>query len=218
MFDQFGGGRLGPDHGGFNRCDVLIDLPDDTVLDVLLQFDESDETPPDTVVRGEAAPDGDGCVATPTLTDAGVVEVATKTDDWSDAELCDVATAALDHAEAVLREVDEVPRRVAPDPRSLALVDACTLLTRTDLARAGIRGSRARARFRELVLPVALGRRFPVGDLRPGATSRTTKVFNRTYQNDFGDELVETALLVVERAHGDLAVGMSGPVAAKLPG
>lgn len=240
-FDRFGPARLDADYGGFNRCDVLVDLTDDIEMDVMLQFhgQESDEPPPETVRRSEPEIGDGDCAVTLTLTDFGVIELVTETDEWSDAELCEVADEAADHVEGQLSGLDEVPRRAEPDPRSLALVDACALLTPADLDAEPDPGfADWQCRWDDLQVLFDKGNAASAED---GATPRqlsghdvyveeggygdetcVARVVNLRYQNDSGDALVEMALVV---ADGDQpmaqlceqALAFAGPVASRLP-
>lgn len=131
----FGDATLDPDYGGFNRCDVVVDLGDHEAgheADVRVELRTGDGGG-DEVERGSVERDDDSCDVTFTLTDGNVVEIVAKADDGADANLCAMATAAADKAESVLRVNDEIPRRPAAVAGSLLDVDACMLLTSADL-------------------------------------------------------------------------------------
>ncbi|GAB1509449.1 serine/threonine-protein kinase [Actinophytocola sp. KF-1] len=128
----FGDATLDADYGGFNRCDVVVDLGDRFDADVRVEL-RSGDAGGEEVERGPAERDDDSCDITFTLTDGNLVEVVAKADEGADANLCAMATAAADKAESVLRVNDEIPRRPAAVAGSLLDVDACMLLTPADL-------------------------------------------------------------------------------------
>jgi hypothetical protein len=137
VLSRFGEAEVVRDYGGFNRCDVLIAVAGDDEIDVRFQFGTASSAAvsgPARVVRHEPARETDVCDIKLTLADQAILEVTAKSDDNVDTDFCQVADVAADHAESVLAQRGEVPRRVEPDLRSLATVDACALITPADLA------------------------------------------------------------------------------------
>jgi hypothetical protein len=126
----FGDTTVDTAYGGFNRCDVLVEVGDSEV-DVGFYLD-SDVGPRGAVVRHEPQRESGDCVVTFTLADGTELAIVAKTDGAAD--LCAMAGTAADHAESVLRANDQVPRRPAVDAASLAHTDACALVTAADLA------------------------------------------------------------------------------------
>jgi len=222
---RFGDTSVDANYGGLNRCDVFIDVSGDEDIDVVYQFDGPAE-PTKQVVRHEPERNDGSCDIAITLADATILEIDTRFDGPRD-DLCDVAGAAADHAESVLRANDEVPRRPAPDPRSLANVDACSLLEPADLATVPVfAGAEPDAgfanwqcRWQDVDGDAAARVIFDRGDLADakegthlalsghdaylqeegyGANTCSVNVFNLEYRNDSGDDLVEMALVVIE--------------------
>ena len=248
VLSRFGEASVDPNYGGFNRCDVLIAVAGDDEIDVRFQFDEPDTdgtSAPARVVRHAAQRDSDACDIVLTLADQAVLEVTAKSDDDVDTDFCQVADVAADHAESVLGQHEEVPRRPSPDPRSQAGVDACTLLTAADLPIAeatpepGFGNWTCRWQFPDGAVRVIFdrndlqsaregsrltlsGREVYVEPEGYGTFSCVAKVFHLRYQDEFGDPQVELALVVAEggTAMTDLCrtvTTLAAPVAARLP-
>lgn len=227
VLGEFGAAAVDPNYGGLNRCDVLLDVDGEQDIDVLFQFDraESGTARPAGVVRHGPERDDGECGIALTLTDGNVLEVAARFDGQPPADLCEVATVAADHAETVLREHREVPRRAAPDPRSLADVDACGLITAADLtavpAYADATADPGFANWtcrwqppggdgslqvifdrndpddaRDGVREEVGGREIYVADGGYGVDTCVARVFHRAYQDESGDPQVELALVV----------------------
>jgi hypothetical protein len=132
---RFGDATLDADYGGYNRCDVVVNTPDGTEVDVRAElragFGGTGE-----VKRYPPERDDDSCDITVTLADGNQVEIVSKpvdSDEDSNADLCAMASTVADHAEDVLHANDEMPRRPAVPSGSLLNVDACTMLTAEDL-------------------------------------------------------------------------------------
>ena len=222
---EFGDTALDADYGGFNRCDVVVDLGDDDA-DVRVEL-RSGDAGGEEVERGPAERDDDSCDITFTLTDGNLVEVIAKADEGAEANLCAMATAAADKAESVLRVNDEIPRRPAAPPGSLLDVDACMLLTQADLRQLRgfanaepIRGfgnwdcrwpsangtAAARvifdkgsaASFHDGVRSTRSGRAVYLKEEDFGESTCQADVVNREYRNADGDMMAEVAMVVVE--------------------
>lgn len=136
VLSEFGPARLDVHFGAFNRCDVLIEVPEDDTVDVRFEFTSpGEEGPRGNVVRNPAERDDDSCDVTILLADRATLDVVAKTEDRIETDLCAVAAKATDHVMEVLGANEQVPRRPAPAPAaSLANVDACSLITAADLA------------------------------------------------------------------------------------
>ncbi len=222
----FGDATLDADYGGFNRCDVVVDLGDGQEADVRVELRGGDAGG-EEVARGAPERDDDSCDITFTLTDGNLVEIVAKADDGADANLCAMATAAADQAESVLRVNDEIPRRAPAVAGSLLDVDACMLLSQADLrelpgfARAEpVRGfgnwdcrwaaanGSAAARvifdkgsavsFRDGVRATRSGRDVYLKEEDFGEGTCQADVVNREYRGDDGVLLAEVAMVVVE--------------------
>lgn len=244
---EFGDATLDPDYGGFNRCDVVIDLGDDLAADVRVEL-RSGDTQVGEVMRGPVERDDDSCDVTITLADGNMVEVLAKEDDGADANLCAMATAAADQAVTVMQGEDEIPRRTAAEPGSLLDVDACMLLTAADLrslpgfanaspvpgfaswdCRWPNANGTAAARVifdkgdigsftHDGVHSTVSGRDVYLKEEDFGDNTCQADIVNREY----GDDLAEVAMVVVE---GDpavpelcrMATALAAPVASRLP-
>jgi eukaryotic-like serine/threonine-protein kinase len=249
VLSRFGEASMDRDYGGFNRCDVLVAVSGDDEIDVMFQFDEAaaEETSgPSRVVRHAPERDSDACDIALTLADQAVLEVTAKSDDDVDTDFCQVADVAADHAESVLAQHQEVPRRPALDPRSLAGADACAMLTAADLGgdpavtpepgfanwtcRWQSPNGALRVIFdrndlesaREGTRETESGREVYVEPEGYGSFTCVAKVFHLRYQDDFGDSQVELALVVAEggAAMTDMCrtvTTLAAPVAARLP-
>ncbi|TDV53748.1 serine/threonine-protein kinase [Actinophytocola oryzae] len=136
VLGRFGNATVAGDHGGFDRCDVLIAVSGDDEIDVVFRLDSAatGEDGPPRVVRHAPRREIDGCGIALTLADLAVLEITARSDDDVDTDYCQVATVAADQAEHVLARHREFPRRPSADPRSLARVDACRLVPRDELA------------------------------------------------------------------------------------
>lgn len=140
-FERFGKPILETDGGGFERCDVYLEVgPDRSVA--RLQLAAASEAPPEgvpeerdglVIVRG--APVNGECIRTLRLTDGNDVRISGQLLVGPAPDPCAVADVATDAALAVLTR-GPMPRRSAPfDTRSLAMVDACGLLDRATVAK-----------------------------------------------------------------------------------
>ncbi|MGH3878109.1 MAG: serine/threonine-protein kinase [Actinophytocola sp.] len=139
-FERYGTAVEDPAYGNFNRCDVLIELGEDTEVDVDLELlaptDPSVEPKPDATIEVEAAePDDEGgCDVSITLADLYRIDVNARPHGDVTLDLCEVAQVAGDRAVDLLPPRGELARRPEPfDPDSLARVDACKLLDRAAL-------------------------------------------------------------------------------------
>lgn len=230
VLGRFGKATLDANYGGINRCDVLIAVAGDDEIDVEFEFDQPGSGAPTTsntpqVVRHSAERDDDDCGIDLTLSDRSVLEITAKSDDDIDTDFCQVAAVAADHAESVLRQHTEVPRRPKGDPRSLATVDACGLITAADLASepayAGVSPEPGYAGWscrwpspdgalrvifdrndpdsaREGTRVAIDGRQVYVVPEGYGEFTCAARIFHLRYQDDNGDAHVELALVVVE--------------------
>jgi hypothetical protein len=136
VLSRFGATTLAADNGGFNRCDVLIDVAGDDRIDVEFVFEAAAGGAGSTsrIVRHAPERDSDGCDIALTLADRSVLLVTAKSDDDVDTDFCQVADVAADHAEGVLGQYPMWPRRPSFDRRSLANLKACDLISAGDLA------------------------------------------------------------------------------------
>lgn len=134
---RFGSTELDTDYGNFDRCDVLVSPPSDTVVDVRLDLNH--DPPPEQakparttgiVAVVEDPAESDACNRTLVLegvTDT-TITVTAKRDEKGKAPLCEIADTATTHAVETLNQ-GQIPRRDPGfPPESLAGQDACTLL------------------------------------------------------------------------------------------
>jgi len=227
VLSRFGEATVDVNYGGFNRCDVLIAVAGNDEIDVMFQFNSAGTHGAGTtqVVRHAPRRDGAACDIALTLSDQAVLSVTAKSDDDLDTDFCQVAAVAADHAEHILGEHREIPRRAKPDVRSLATVDACHLVTAADLAvepayagtspQAGYGDWSCRWQSAEGTLRVIFdrtgldnARQGMRTDLfghdvyvTPGGYGDFTcaaSVFHLRYQDPHGDQHVEVALVVAE--------------------
>jgi hypothetical protein len=144
LLARYGQPSLDPAYGGFERCDVLVRPAHGAEADVVVRFvaGPAGDLPVPVRSRGRArlvqeAPDGGECDRDLLLTgeQAYVNVYAQPSGDTPvpDALLCAMADTAAGHALEVLGSLPPggaLPRRSPPlPPRSLARVDACTLLS-----------------------------------------------------------------------------------------
>lgn len=227
VLSRFGETTMDADYGGFGRCDVLIAVAGDDMIDVRFQFDlaATRDAGGAQVVRHAPKRDSDACDIGLTLADQAVLSVAARSDDDLGADFCQVAAVAADHAESVLRQHKEIPRRTRVDARSLANVDACQLITAADLAAvpayAGVSPEpgygdwSCRWRSAAGALRVIFDRNELTGAGEGTRTERSGRdvyvlpdgygdftcsasVFHLRYEDPHGDEHVELALVVAE--------------------
>jgi hypothetical protein len=143
-FEKFGPAHEDPVYGGFNRCDVLIELGtdssgEDIEMDVALylldKVDPAARPAPDAKVEvesHEAEDDGD-CDVMITLADLNRVNIDARPHDDVKVDACEVARVAAARAIELLPP-DELKRRPEPfDAESLARADACAMLDRAAL-------------------------------------------------------------------------------------
>ncbi|GAB3649246.1 hypothetical protein GCM10028833_16600 [Glycomyces tarimensis] len=140
----FGEAKLDTDEGEFNSCDVFVDVPDASEVDVELEIYRSTTQPPDGeaevvgqigVVRSdEDMPEE--CDRTLILPDGEHIVSIDAEQMWGGSvDLCAMADTAVDGALAVLEE-GPIPRREGePDPGSLIGLSACELLDDAALER-----------------------------------------------------------------------------------
>jgi eukaryotic-like serine/threonine-protein kinase len=134
---QFGPAELEPDYGNFNRCDVLVTVPDRALVDVQAQFkvegslsqNSSRENVPAGGLRVDRErPTNGACTRKVRLAAPVSFWVIAKTSDKTTADLCAIADTATNIAVGRLAS-GEIPRRSSPfETRSLANVDACALI------------------------------------------------------------------------------------------
>lgn len=227
---RFGKASVDANYAGFNRCDVLIAVAGDDEIDVEFRFDAAEPDVPTTsgtprVVRNEPRRDGEECGIVVTLADQAVLAVVAKSYDDVDTDFCQVAAVAVDHAESVLRQHEVVPRRPAPDRRSLANVDACGLLDASALAAVptytgavpepGFANWRCRWPSADGSVQVIFDRDDP-DSMREGTPVEiggrevyvvpngygeftcAARIFHLGYEDDIGDPRVELVLVVAE--------------------
>ncbi|RZQ60088.1 serine/threonine-protein kinase [Amycolatopsis suaedae] len=142
---HIGAPTVDPAYGGFNRCDVLLDLPGDHEVDIRVELEEPPGPggkPEGEVVRVGAVDVHKGlimdgrCLRTIPLPDGyRVVVTAVDYKDPAVVDLCAVADIATATAAAVI-ERSGVPRRAVALPReSLAWLNACSLLDNATIGR-----------------------------------------------------------------------------------
>ncbi|WP_158883191.1 protein kinase domain-containing protein [Amycolatopsis anabasis] len=225
---RFGETELDIDYGNFTRCDVLVNPDTDREVDVEVEFEAAGAPAP-----GETAgtlnvarePEHDGeCERTVLPTEQTRVVVTAKLTENGPADLCAMADVATGTVVSVLGR-GPIPRRLAPfDAKSLALVDACSLLNPPALEHipgvdathpeAGFAGWRCRwhsttsdlaviLRYdRHQPLTAASGRPTRLGGreafVQPGDDdSCEVQVVHRPYTDDDGKRAVELVLLTV---------------------
>jgi hypothetical protein len=236
---RFGQANLDPAYGNFDRCDVLVAAGGGQV-DVEDQFlNPTTPAPPLPgtvqrigsigVMRGTI--DNQECLRTVLLADQNQILVSAHVtgNQPSSADLCAMAESATQTAATVLN-TSGVPRRAsAPDPHSLATVDACRLLDTTSLATVpGVDANQADARFgdwecrwssnstnttvdvrfdRNSPLTSANGTPAQIGSrpayVQPGDDGPGTcavEVEHRTYTSTSGDQLAEIVRVTVAGA------------------
>ncbi|WP_237103738.1 hypothetical protein, partial [Nonomuraea sp. MG754425] len=134
---RFGRTELDPAYGNFDRCDVLVRPPSDTVVDV--RADLNLDPPPEQVAAARTTgvvtvveDPGESHACNRTLILGGVADttitVTAKRDDDGEAALCEIADAATDDAVRTLNRGPLARRSPGFPPTSLARQDACTLL------------------------------------------------------------------------------------------
>ncbi|MFB4271701.1 protein kinase [Nonomuraea sp. GTA35] len=125
------------DYGNFDRCDVLVSPPSDTV--VAVKVDLNLDPPPEqakaattTGIVTVVADPGESHACNRTLVLDGVTDttitVTAKRDDDGEAALCDIADAATADAVRTLNRGPLARRSPGFPAESLAQQDACTLL------------------------------------------------------------------------------------------
>jgi hypothetical protein len=145
---SFGDATLDAHHGGFNQCDVLIDVDAHDDIHVTYQFNRPTLGVTPQVTRSEPKRDGGACTVVFTLTDGGTLEITADSDARVDTDFCAIVVTAADHAESVLRENTEIPRMPATDPISAVDLYACSMLQPDHLAEvATFANARADAGF-----------------------------------------------------------------------
>jgi hypothetical protein len=238
----FGDPVLDPDRGALNRCHVLVAVPGGEV-DVVFRLGGGAGTAPAAVapvVRHAPARTAGGCAVSLTLADRFTVAVVAGTADPVATDLCAVVDAATGHVAEVLRAHDVVPRRPVLDARSLASVDACSLVTGADLAAVpGLADAEPRPGYANwecrwhgaITLRVVFDRGTRLGEhtragrrdvyvRSPGPGACSADVVNRTYPTAGGSPVAELAVVAVTgEAPGlcTLAAGFATAVAKRLP-
>ncbi|MEV0998133.1 serine/threonine-protein kinase [Nonomuraea sp. NPDC050202] len=134
---RFGRTELDRDYGNFDRCDVLVSPPSDTVVDVKVDLDldpppEQAKAATTTGIVTVVADPGESHACNRTLVLDGVTDttitVTAKRDDDGEAALCDIADAATADAVRTLNRGPLARRSPGFPAESLAQQDACTLL------------------------------------------------------------------------------------------
>lgn len=242
---RFGDSTVDTEYGGFNRCDVLVKVPDGEV-DVGFYLDNGDGSR-GQVVRHPAKMDGGDCVVRFTLADGASLEVIAKSDPDVHADLCALATAGADHADGVLHTNTQVPRRPALAADSLAHSDACSLLTAADLSAVpGFANARPDPSYANWACDwrddqgnTTVDVRFDRGNLdsattgehgtlagrdvyvEPDGQTCYAGILYRKYRNTDGDQRAEATLVEVDADKGVDACGLAktfaSAVATRLP-
>ncbi|MER0241015.1 serine/threonine-protein kinase [Streptomyces sp. HSW2009] len=132
--------------GNFNRCDVLLQVDKEDVVDVRVELDD-DDLPEGTKQRtdgrvtiAEPEPESDECVRAMTVTGVSGtslrVTAAARKPKKLRQDLCDTADIATAYTVSRLNEGGQVKRRGGVFPQnSLAHKDACTMLDMSALAK-----------------------------------------------------------------------------------
>lgn len=149
---RFGSTRFEYDFGEYNRCDIVVDSdptkPEKNVQ-VFMKFktgaadDEGtwEESLKDGPIRVIALPDeSDVCTRVILLPERHRLEVRAHNADKIAGDICGMVDAQTMHVLSKLHE-GKLPRKAAPDPQSIAAVDACGLLALADLDRVLGRGA-----------------------------------------------------------------------------
>jgi serine/threonine protein kinase len=140
---KYGESDVNPVYGNFDRCDVIVQRPNDASIDVEVQWEDppaAGEPPQGKVVQSglysvvqEPLSDGE-CDRTVLFPDKYQVTISARESDKDQIDLCAVADVAVASASKVL-SAKGIPRRAAPFPTgSLATVDACSLLDNATVA------------------------------------------------------------------------------------
>ncbi|MFE0103576.1 protein kinase [Streptomyces sp. NPDC059009] len=232
---RFGDTELDPDYGEFDRCDVLLKNrsgDDNADLQVNLDDDQDEfEGALTTRTVGDLTVvslkrDDNVCMRAVRTGDDQQIRVIGKDLGRGSPDPCAMADAATDHVVGVLAD-GSVPRRTsAPATRSLARLDACTLLDATALKRLpGVRTENKDRGFgawdcdwssddgerevelqfsRDNALDSEDGKPVDVAGTRSYAVvdeaeddSCTVRTPHRTYTNSVGDHTVELFQLTV---------------------
>jgi eukaryotic-like serine/threonine-protein kinase len=148
LFADFGEPVLDPDYGNFDRCDVVVELPEDgSEVDVMVDLNSA-PFPEDEIGAVERTgsvgvaryPDEEGgCERWLLLNDGAWAIVSAEYDEEQTVDLCAMADIAADDVADVLNEVGQVPRREGTFPAdSLAQQRACSLLDPQALSDAAL--------------------------------------------------------------------------------
>lgn len=232
LLQRFGDTKQDPAYGNFDRCDEIVQARPAPV-DVETRFVNPNTPappPPGSVThRGSvgvvsAGHDQTHCDRMVLLSDGSTVDVdAHWKNDPGAADLCAMADTEVTSAVNTIN-ARGVPRRTAPfDPKSLATVDACQLLTSADLSMInGIDASQSQTDFgdwgcgwssttsntnvtvrfnrnqpldAQRGTPIQLGVRsaFMAGTIDDGPGTCMVHVVNRTYTDSAGDPISELA-------------------------
>ncbi|WP_410664137.1 serine/threonine-protein kinase [Amycolatopsis sp. lyj-84] len=132
---SYGRTELEPDYGNFDRCDVLLHRGDGSYTDVKVELENHPGNPPEGELKRVGTFDvvggplqDDSCTRLILVPAGYIVSVTAGDDPGAPVDLCAVADIATVSATKTLSG-NETPLRKAPFPtRSLAEVDACSLL------------------------------------------------------------------------------------------
>ncbi len=194
VFDRYGDAQLDRDYGNFNRCDVLLKVRSEEVVDVRVELDA--DSLPEGVKRKttgrvtvvERAAESDECERAVAVTGARDnslrVTAAARRPAEVKEPLCDTADRATGLAVKVLNR-GEIPRRSPDFPaNSLAHLDACTLLDGKALEKVpGIDArepdvgfGRWQCQWKSTTNEYEVDLRFDQGDLPRDKNARSTKL------------------------------------------
>ncbi|MFE0022672.1 serine/threonine-protein kinase [Amycolatopsis sp. NPDC059021] len=134
---QFGRVKLQNDYGGFERCDIFVEVGAPTQVDLKFEFTAPDPGVPRAIAPGEFAVhknprSGDECDRWISVTQQVDARVTAKQTNPT-ADLCGMADVATKSVVAKLRQ-GRLPRREPFNPASLANFDACGLFNGGALA------------------------------------------------------------------------------------
>ncbi|MFE7130976.1 caspase family protein [Streptomyces sp. NPDC057638] len=138
---RYGKTLIDPDYGNFDRCDMLVTMPDGGTVDVVIDLNSGGRSDLARVDRTEGVvdvvrhpPGSQACHVTllpHTDPDANVAVIAKRSEGT--APFCEMAAAAADSAVDVLN-AGPIARRPAFPPASLVHLDTCTLLGSEEFA------------------------------------------------------------------------------------
>lgn len=135
---SFGSPELEPDYGNFNRCDVLLHRGDGLFTDVKVELKNYTGSPPEGELKRVGSFDvvggplqDDSCARLILVPKGFIVSVTAGDDPGAPVDLCKIADIATESAVKTLSRNETPLRKAAFPARSLAEVDACSLLDPT---------------------------------------------------------------------------------------